>query len=116
MENKRIILAMNAKITDQQRCKAAMDAITIEAHAEATTKSHWWCIGEDGVSLFVLEQYDDADAAMAHIKANPPARQDFFESIEVINVIVYSDLTPELKEMLTPLNPIFMNYYGGFSK
>ncbi len=116
MENNRIILALNAKITDQHKCKTAMEAITADAYDEATTKTHWWSIGEDGESLFVLEQYDDAEAAIAHIKANPPARQDFFESIQVVNIIIYCDLTPELKEMYAPLNPIFMKYYGGFSK
>ncbi len=116
MVTKRIILAMNAKITDQEKCKKAMLAITAAAYTEETTKSHWWCIGEDGESLFVLEQYDDAEAAIAHVKSNPPARKDFFEAIQVVNVIVYCDLTPELKEMFAPLNPIYMNYYGGFSK
>ncbi len=116
METNRIIIAMNAKIKDQAKCKKAMQEIVDAAYAEATTKSHWWCIGQDNESLFVLEQYDDATAAIAHINANPPARQDFFESIEVVNVLVYCDLTPELKEMLAPLNPVFMGYYGGFSK
>ncbi len=116
MESNRIILAMNAKIKDEMKCKIAMQAIVEAAHKEATTKSHWWCVGEDGESLFVLEQYDDAAAAVVHIKANPPARADFFEAIEVVNVIVYCDLTAELKEMFKPLNPIYMSYYGGFSK
>lgn len=116
METNRIIVAMNAKIKDKAMCKQAMEAIVKEAYNEATTKSHWWCIGDDGETLFVLEQYDDTDAAIAHINANPPARGDFFTSIEVVNVIVYCNLTPELKEMFDPLNPIYMHYYGGFSK
>ncbi len=116
METNRIILAMNAKIKDQVKCKKAMDEIVADAYAEETTKSHWWCVGEDSESLFVLEQYEDAAAAIAHVKANPPARADFFDAIEVVSVIVYCDLTPELKQMFEPLNPIYMSYYGGFSK
>ncbi len=42
-------------------------------------------------------------------------RPVFYES-RVVNVIVYCDLTAELKEMFAPLNPIYMSYYGGFSK
>ncbi len=116
METNRIILAMNAKIKDEMKCKIAMQAIVEAAHDEPATKSHWWCIGEDGESLFVLEQYDDAAAAVAHVEANPPARANFLEAIEVVNVMVYCDLTSELKELLEPLNPTFMGYYGGFSK
>ncbi len=116
METSRIFVTLNAKIKDVMKCKIAMQTIVEAAHKESTTKSHWWCIGEDNESLFVLEQYDDVASAMAHIQLSPPARQDFFESIEVVNVVAYGDLTTEIKEMLAPLNPIYMSYYGGFSK
>lgn len=115
-ESGRIILSMKAKINDQEMCKKAMEAIVEAAHAEPATKSHWWCVSEDGESLHVLEQYDDAAGAIAHINANPPARSDFFASIEVVNLTAYCDLTDELKELLAPLKPTFMKHYGGFSK
>ncbi len=111
-----MIVALNATIKDEEKCKAAMEAIVADAYAEDGTKTHWWCIADDGKSLFVLEQYDDADASIAHIMADPPSRGDFFASIDIVDVTVYCDLTPELKAMYDPLNPVYMSYYGGFSK
>ena len=93
-----------------------MEVIVADAYDEAGTKSHWWCRGEDGTSLFVLEQYEDADAMLVHLHADPPARSDFFASIDIVDVRIYCDVTPEIKAMFAPLNPVYMGYYGGFSK
>ena len=48
--------------------------------------------------------------------ANPPSRADFFESIEVSDVKVYGTIPDNVKEMFASLNPLYMNYYGGYSK
>lgn len=115
-ERKRIIVTLNATIKDHEKCKTAMEAVVADAYTESATKTHFWCLGEDGQSLFVLEQYDDAEAVLAHVRANPPSRNDFFASIDVVGIAVYGDVTAELRAVFAPLSPVYMGYYGGFSK
>ena len=115
-ERNRILVAMTATFKDEQKCKVAMQGVVEGAYAEAGTKTHFWCRTEDGHTLFVIEQYEDEKALTDHALANPPSRADFFESIEVSDVTVYGAVSDQVKDMFAPLNPIYMNYYGGYSK
>jgi len=115
-ERKRILIALNASFKNEEKCKKAMEEIVKHAYTEDGTKTHFWCRSKDGKSLFVIEQYEDEKALTEHVMANPPSRADFFESIEVSNVIVYGTIPNNIKEMFTSLNPTYMNYYGGYSK
>ncbi|MEM7036543.1 MAG: hypothetical protein AAF570_06135 [Bacteroidota bacterium] len=116
MEKISIFVALNAIIKDEAQCKVAMAGVVEDAYAESGTKTHFWCRGEDGKSLFVLEQYADEKALIAHVMANPPSRAAFFESIEVVDVTVYGTVSGQIKAMFAPLNPGYMDYYGGYSK
>ncbi len=115
-ERNRIFVAMNATIKDEEKCKVAMEGVVADAYAESGTKTHFWCRSKDGEALYVLEQYADEAALNAHVSANPPSRAAFFESIEVADVTVYGAVPDQIKEMFAPLNPTYMNYYGGYSK
>lgn len=115
-ERKRILVALNAIFKDEEKCKAAMEGVVEEAYAEAGTKTHFWCKSKDGKSLFVLEQYEDEKALIEHIMANPPSRAAFIESVEVVDINVYGTVSDQAKQMLDPMNPKYMNYYGGYSK
>jgi len=116
VERNRILVALNASIKDEEKCKKAMEGIVESAYAESGTKTHFWCKSKEGNTLFVLEQYEDEKALVEHVRATPPSRAAFFESIEAIDVSVYGDISDQTKEMLAPLNPMHMNYYGGYSK
>ena len=115
-ERGRILVALNASFKDEEKCKLAMEGLVEDAYAETGTKTHFWCRSKDGKSLFVLEQYEDEKALIEHVMANPPSRAAFFESIEVVDVTVYGTVPDNIKEMFAPLNPKYMNYYGGYSK
>jgi len=115
-ERNRVLIALNASFKDEEKCHLAMEAIVKDAYAESGTNSHFWCKSKDGSSLFVLEQYADEKALIAHIMANPPSRATFFESIAVGDVTVYGTVSEKTKEMLAPLNPAYLEYYGGYSK
>ena len=116
MEKNRIFVALNAIIKDEEKCKVAMEGVVEGAYAESGTKTHFWCRSQDGKTLFVLEQYADEKALIEHVMANPPSRADFFESIEVIDITVYATVSDQIKEILAPINPTYMNFYGGYSK
>jgi len=109
-------VALNASFNDEEKCREAMKGITESAFAESGTKTHFWCRSKDGKTLYVLEQYEDEQALIQHVAAEPPSRAAFFESIEVMNVFVYGRVSDQIKEMFAPLNPMYMNYYGGYSK
>ena len=115
-ERNRILVALNASIKDEDKCKIAMEGIVKDGYAESGTNSHFWCRSEDGKALFVLEQYADEKALTEHFMANPPSRATFFESIEVVDVTVYGSVSDKIMEMFAPINPTYMNYYGGYSK
>ncbi len=115
-ERNRVLIATNASFKDEEKCKAAMETIVKDAHAESGANSHFWCRSKDGKSLFVLEQYADEEAFAEHLKGSSPAQATFFESIEVIDATIYGNISDNTKEMLRPLSPRHMSYYGGYSK
>lgn len=115
-ERNRILVALNASIKDEEKCRVAMEGIVKDAYAESGTNSHFWCRSEDGKALFVLEQYADENSMIEHVITNPPTRDAFFESIEVGDVTVYGNVSDKIIKMFAPLKPTYMNYYGGYSK
>jgi len=115
-ERNRILVALNASFKDEAKCKEAMEGIVQATQDESGTKTHFWCKSKDGKSLFVLEQYEDEKALIEHAKANPPSGTTFFKSIDVNDVMVYGTVSDQVKEILDPINPDYMNYYGGYSK
>ena len=115
-ERNRILVATNASFKDEEKCKVAMGTLVEDAYAESGTNTHFWCRSKDGKSLFVLEQYADEKALIEYLMANTSSRAAFYESIEVDDVTVYGTVPDKVKEMFTPLNPTYMNYYGGYSK
>ena len=115
-ERNRIFVALNASFNDEEKCKVAMERIVEDANAAYGVNSHFWCRSKDGKTLFVLEQYVDEKALKEHVLVNQPSRAAFFESIEVVDVTVYGAVSDKIKEMFAPRNPIYMNYYGGYSK
>ncbi|WP_152537485.1 putative quinol monooxygenase [Aquimarina pacifica] len=116
-ERNRIFITTNASFKDEEKCKVAMKGLVEDTYAESGINSHFWCRSKkDGKSLFVLEQYADEKALIEHLIENPSSRADFFESIDVGDVNIYGTESDTIKEMFDSLNPMYMNYYGGYSK
>lgn len=115
-ERNRILVAMNATVIDEEKCNEAMEKVVEGAYAEPGAKTHFWCRSKDGKGLFVLEQYEDEKALVEHIMSDPPSRASFFESIEIGDVSIYGTVSDKTLDMLASLNPLHMNYYGGYSK
>lgn len=115
-ERGRVFVATNATFNDEAKVKEAMVALVAAAHAESGTSSHFWSSGSDGKKLFVLEQYADEKALLDHLLANSTSRASLLECIEVADVTVYGAESDEVEEILSPLRPTYMTYYGGYSK
>ena len=113
-ERGRVFVATNATFNDE--AKEAMVALVDGARAESGTSSHFWTTGKDGKDLCVLEQYADEKAFLDHLAANSTSRAALLEVINVGDVTVYGAESAEVEEILSPLTPTYMTYYGGYSK
>lgn len=116
MESSTIFVTMNAVFKDEETCRVAMKTIVEDAHAAYGVNAHFWHKSQDGKSLFVVEQYADERALRKAVMRFTSARIAFFRSIAVTNVSVYGNVSSVIKMMFAPLSPLYMNYYGGFSK
>ncbi|NLR91412.1 hypothetical protein [Flammeovirga agarivorans] len=115
-ERKRIIVATSASFKDEVKSKVAIEKLAKDTYNESGTNSHFWSISKDGKSLYLLELYADENALTEHVMANKSSREAFFESMVVSNVTVYATVSDNIKQMLAPIHPKYMNYYGGYSK
>jgi|GEM_PF-2295553 len=115
-ERGRVFVVTNATVNDEAKAKDAMAALVEKARAESGTSSHFWTRGKDGKDLVILEQFADEQAFLDHIVANSTSRAAIRELIEVGDVTVYGAESSEVEEILSPLSPTYMTYYGGYSK
>ena len=115
-ERDRVFVATNAIVRDTAASHRAIDALVEGAHAAAKTKSHFWTRSRDGKALFAVEQYADAKALREHLAADPYSTAAALPSVDVSDVTVYGAQPDEIKQMLAPLSPTYMSYYGGYSK
>lgn len=117
--NKNIIWVVEGKIKDGlfDEFNKVMHSMVETVRPEEGTTHYEWFIGEDGKTLSVYERYKDADAAITHVNTSwSAAAESFMSVVDITGFIVYSDLTPKLKEMVGGLNPIYMKPVGGFGK
>lgn len=116
VEKQRVFVTMNATFKDEEKCRVAMETIVKDAHAAYGVTSHFWFRSDDGVSLFVVEQYADEGALRKAVRRFTSARLAFFRSISVTGVSVYGDVSLAIKVMFAPLRPKYMTHYDGYSK
>jgi len=115
-ERGRVFIATNATFSDEAMVNEAMVALVEASLNESGTSSHFWTWGRDGKDLFVLEQYADEKALLDHLVANSTSRAALLEIIDLGDVTVYGAESGEVEEILSPLSPTYMTYYGGYSK
>ena len=113
-----IIWVVDATIKDGQR--EAFDAVMrdlIEAsQKEEGTLNYEWTIADDQATFSVYERYKDAEAAMSHLGTFGAHAERFLAAADVTRFVVHSHLTPELKQGVAVLQPIYMTPFGGFAK
>lgn len=110
-----IIWSFEGRITDKKMFREAMERLVPLTQAESGAMLYWWCTDEED-RFFVLERYLNSNAAIVHMNNSSEFGKLFFGSTEVVEFRIYSDVSPELKEILSPLNPLYMSYYAGFSR
>lgn len=113
-----IIWTVEGKIKDGQRATlvALMREMVEVVQKEEGTLNYEWTLAEDGSSLHVYERYRDGDAALAHLPTWGSFSDRFMAVVDITRFVVFSELTPSLKEAVSGLTPVYMAPIGGFAK
>ena len=113
-----IIWTVEGKIKDGERetLEALMREMVETVQKEEGTLNYEWTIAEDGTTLHVYERYKDADAAATHLPTWGTFADRFMAAVDITRFVVFSNLTPALKEAVGGLNPIYMTPIGGFAR
>ena len=88
--------------------------VIVESHEGAL--NYEWTLSPDGKNLHVYERYLDAEAATVHLETQAMFAVRFMTMVDITRFTVFSNLTPELKEAVAQMNPVYMAPIGGFAK
>ena len=84
---------------------------------EAGTLSYEWSLSVDGSTCHIFERYADSAATLTHLGAfGAKFAGRFLEILTPIRCVVYGSPSPQLKEGLVVLNPVYMRSVGGFNR
>ena len=83
---------------------------------EDGTLGYDWFVSDDGNSFMVNESYKDANSFRIHLETFAKFSDRFLEAFEIQKIVVYSGVTPELKEIMADFNPIYLTQIGGLTK
>ncbi len=113
-----IIWTVEGKIKKEQRAdyQALMNEMVTEVQKEAGTINYEWTIAQDGETVHVYERYLNAEEAVKHLSTWAKFAERYLGLTQVTKFVVFSNLTPELKEAVAGLNPVYMAPIGGFAK
>lgn len=113
-----VIWTVEGTVQEGQRdsLTALMREMVDAVQKEEGTLNYEWTLGADGRSLHVYERYRNVDAATAHLGTWAMFVDRFTSAVDVTRFVVFSNLTPELREAVAGLSPIYMTPIGGFAK
>ena len=113
--NNNIAWTVDGKIINKTKFKEAIEKITAATFKEEGSLNHEWYVAEDLESIQIYERYQDADAALAHLKVWSQFATLFLEGAIMDSFKVYGNITPELINAVSGAT-IIMSRYGGFVK
>lgn len=84
---------------------------------EPKTLNYEWAISEDGTIAHLREHYADSDAAQKHLTAfNAHFADRFMALVDAVNIYVYGNPSPALRQELASSKPVYMPDSGGFAR
>ena len=93
----------------QQMVAAAQD--------ETGTLNYEWNISADGAVCHVYVRYSDSAAVMVHMRAFGTRFSDRFMALaKITRMTVYGTPSTEVKQALTPYDPMYLAPCGGFKR
>ena len=71
----------------------------------------------DGAACHIFERYADSAAVLTHVGAfGEKFAGRFLEMLTPVRCVVYGSPSPQVKEGLAVLNPVYMRLVGGFNR
>lgn len=84
---------------------------------EAGALSYEWSLSADGATCHIFERYADSAAVLAHLGAfGEKFAGRFLGMLTPVRCVVYGSPSPQVKEGLAVLNPVYMQPVGGFTR
>ena len=84
---------------------------------EAGTLSYEWSLSADGATCHIFERYADSAAVLTHLGAfGEKFAGRFLELLTPVRFVVFGSPSPQVKEGLAILNPVYMRPIGGFNR
>ncbi|OON97179.1 MAG: hypothetical protein ATN31_08555 [Candidatus Epulonipiscioides saccharophilum] len=75
-----------------------------------------WALGEDQETATIQEEYANSKALLEHMQSVAQFSSNYFKLFDLSKVLIYNEVSPELRDALVGLNPIYMKFIGGFKK
>ena len=120
MDNLEVYLVIELAINPGrfEDLKALMaDMVEATQKNEVGTLNYEWTISDDHEFCHVYERYQDSAAVMTHLEwfgANFAGR--LMEAVTPARLVVYGTPSPQVKEGLAGLGPLYMAPLGGFRR
>jgi quinol monooxygenase YgiN len=84
---------------------------------EAGALSYEWSLSCDGATCHIFERYADSAAVLTHLGTfGERFAGRFLEMLTPTRCVVYGSPSPQVKEGLAVLNPVYMRLVGGFNR
>ncbi|MEZ0364856.1 putative quinol monooxygenase [Mycobacterium sp. pUA109] len=91
----------------------AQDAV-VSVRGEAGALQYDWFLSDDQTKCVVLEKYESSEAVLAHL-ANAGALIGRLAKLGGgLDIEVFGDVSPELRQALAATGPPFYAYFNGF--
>ena len=116
--NKNVIWTVEGTIKEghTQDLVDLMNEMLVLVNQEVGTLNYQWTLGEDNRSLHVYERYKDVEATFTHLGTWAKFAERFTSFVDITRFSVFTDVTPELREAVAGLNPVYMKPIGGFMR
>ncbi|MEM6802515.1 MAG: antibiotic biosynthesis monooxygenase [Bacteroidota bacterium] len=116
--NSNIIWTVEGTVKDGQKdaIVALMKEMLVLVEQETGTLNYEWTLSEDAKNLHVYERYKDVEATFAHLGTWAKFAERFTAIVDIDRFTIFSNTSPELREAVAGLQPIYMAPIGGFAR
>ena len=99
-----------------QDLKNLMEEMLVLVNQEEGTLNYEWTLGEDDRTLHVYERYQDVAATFTHLETWGKFAERFTSFVDITKFTIFTDVSPELREAVAGLAPVYMTPIGGFAR
>lgn len=116
--NDNIIWVVEGKIKKENKKDylTLMNEMVEAVKKEPGTLAYEWTLGLDSESVQVYERYANEEETKKHLLTWGKFATRYTTLVSITKFTVFSELSDELKQSVSGLNPVYMSPVGGFSR